>query len=82
MHQIDDDSPLYKYSKEEIRNLDAHLYILINYHEESFSQKVYQINSYHFEDLITDVKYKSAASFDVEGYTLLDHNKLSKVENL
>ena len=82
VHQIDDDSPLYKYSKEEIRNLDAHLYILINYHEESFSQKVYQINSYHFEDLITDVKYKSAASFDVEGYTLLDHNKLSKVENL
>lgn len=82
VHQIDDDSPLYKYSKEEITNLDAHLYILINYHEESFSQKVYQINSYHFEDLITDVKYKSAASFDVEGYTLLDHNKLSKVENL
>lgn len=82
VHQIDDDSPLYKYSKEEIRNLDAHMYILINYHEESFSQKVYQINSYHFEDLITDVKYKSAASFDVEGYTLLDHNKLSKVENL
>lgn len=82
VHQIDDDSPLYKYSKEEIRNLDAHLYILINYHEESFSQKVYQINSYHFEDLITDVKYKSAASFDVEGYTLLDHNKLSEVENL
>ena len=82
VHQIDDDSPLYKYSKEEIRNLDAHLYILINYHEESFSQKVYQINSYHFEDLITDVKYKSAASFDLEGYTLLDHNKLSEVENL
>ncbi|MDG1397469.1 MAG: ion channel [Polaribacter sp.] len=82
VHQIDDDSPLYKYSKEEIRNLDAHLYILINYHEESFSQKVYQINSYHFEDLITDVKYKSAASFDLEGYTLLNHNKLSEVENL
>lgn len=82
VHEIDEDSPLHKYSKEQIKNLDAHLYILINYHEESFSQKVYQINSYDFEDLITDVKYKSAASFNVEGYTLLDHDKLSEVEKI
>jgi inward rectifier potassium channel len=82
VHEINEDSPLYKYTKEEIAKLDAHLYILINYHEESFSQKVYQINSYDFEDLITDVKYVSASSFDVEGYTLLDHEKLSDVENM
>lgn len=82
VHNIDENSPLYKYTKEEIKNLDAHLYILINYHEESFSQKVYQINSYDFEDLVTDVKYKSAASFNVEGYTLLDHDKLSEVEKI
>jgi inward rectifier potassium channel len=82
VHEINQDSPLYKYSKEEIKNLDAHLYILINYHEESFSQKVYQINSYDFEDLIVDVKYTTASSFDVEGYTLLDHEKLSEVEKM
>jgi inward rectifier potassium channel len=82
VHQIDENSPLYKYSKDEIVNLDAHLYILINYHEESFSQKVYQINSYDFEDLITDVKYASASSFDVEGFTVLDHDKLSEVEKM
>jgi|TARA_R110002126_G_scaffold77796_3_gene193937 inward rectifier potassium channel len=82
VHEIDEDSPLFKYSKEQIKNLDAQLYILINYHEESFSQKVYQINSYDFEDLIVDVKYKSASSFDLEGYTILDHEKLSEVETL
>jgi len=80
VHEIDEDSPLFKYSKDEINNLDAQLYILINYHEESFSQKVYQINSYDFEDLIVDVKYKSASSFDEEGYTILDHEKLSEIE--
>jgi inward rectifier potassium channel len=80
VHQIDENSPLFKYSKEEIKNLDGHLYILINYHEESFSQKVYQINSYDFNDLILDVKYTSASNFDVQGYTILDHEKLSEIE--
>lgn len=82
VHEVDENSPLFKYSKQEIKNLDAHLYILVNYHEESFSQKVYQIYSYDFEDLITDVKYISASNFDVEGHTVLDHDKLSDVEEM
>ena len=82
VHEIDDKSPLFKYSKEEIKNLDAHLYLLINYHEESFSQKVYQIYNYHFSDLMMDVKYVPSSSFDDEGYTVLDHNKLSEVEKM
>ena len=82
VHEIDEESPLYKYSKSEIQELDAQLYILINYHEESFSQKVYQINSYDFEDLLVDVKYTSASSFDDEGYTVLNHDKLSEVEEM
>lgn len=82
VHEINEHSPLVKYPKDEIKNLEASLYILINYHEESFSQKVYQIHSYDFDDLIIDVKYISASSFDTEGYTILDHEKLSDVTKL
>lgn len=82
VHEVGEKSPLFKYSKEEIKDLDAKLYILINYHEESFSQKVYQIHSYDFDDLITDVKYTSASSFDVEGFTVLDHDKLNEIEKM
>ncbi len=82
VHEINDKSPLFKYSKEELKNLDAHLYLLINYHEESFSQNVYQIYNYDFNDLMMDVKYVSSSSFDDEGYTVLDHNKLSEVEKM
>jgi inward rectifier potassium channel len=82
VHLIDDKSPFFKYSKEEIRNLDAHLFLLINYHEESFSQKVYQIHNYDFDDVLIDVKYVSSSSFDADGYTVLDHDKLSKVEKI
>ena len=80
VHEIDEKSPLFKYSNEEIKNLDAFLYILMNYHEESFAQKVYQIYSYDFDKLKLDVKYVPSFSFNKEGYTVLNHDKLSAVE--
>lgn len=82
VHEIDEKSPLFKYTNSEIEKLDAFLYILLNYHEESFAQKVYQIYSYDFDKLAFDVKYISATSFDDEGFTVLNHEKLSAVETL
>ncbi|UAM97099.1 ion transporter [Polaribacter litorisediminis] len=82
VHEINAESPLVTYSKEEIKNLDAHLYLLINYHEESFSQKVYQLHNYDFKDVLIDVKYVPSSSFDAEGFTVLDHDKLSEVEKM
>ena len=73
---------MYKYSNEEIKNLDAFLYLLVNYHEESFAQKVYQIYSYDFDKLKVDVKYVPSYSFDEDGFTILDHEKLSEVEKM
>ena len=82
VHEIDDDSPLSKYSHEEIQNLDAKLYILLKYHEESFGQIVYQVTSYDFSDLAVNVKYHPSSEFNQEGYTVLDHHKLSDVEKM
>jgi inward rectifier potassium channel len=82
VHEIDEESPLFNHTKEEIKSLVGHLYLLINYHEESFSQKVYQTYTYDFKDLLINVKYVSSSSFDEEGYTVLDHHKLSAVEKM
>ena len=82
VHEIDEKSPLFKYSDKEIENLEAKLYGLIQYHEESFGQKVYQITSYDFDDLIPGVKYKKSFQFNEEGYTVLDHEKLNEVEKM
>lgn len=82
VHQIDEDSPLFKYSNEEIKKLNAHIYILMSYHEEFFAQKVYQINSYSFKDIECDVTFSAASTFDSLGFTVLDHDMLSEVESL
>ncbi|WP_075341683.1 ion channel [Tenacibaculum agarivorans] len=80
VHPIDEMSPLYHLTNEEIKNLDAGLYIMIQYHEESFGQTVYQATSYKFSQILTDVKYAPSSNFDEDGYTVLDHEKLSDVE--
>ncbi|CAM1373419.1 ion channel [Tenacibaculum xiamenense] len=82
VHEVDNTSPLNKYSPEEIKKLDAKLYVLLKYHEESFGQVVYQATSYDFMHLITNVKYKPSSEFNQEGYTVLDHHKLSDVESM
>ncbi|MGB0891766.1 MAG: ion channel [Flavobacteriaceae bacterium] len=82
VHEIDKESPLYKYSKKEIAELDGELYILVQYHEESFGQKVYQIASYDFSKMQVDVQYTPSHYFDEEGYTVLDHDKLSDVKKM
>ena len=82
VHEIDEKSPLYNLSNVEIAKLDAELFLLLQYHEESFAQNVYQIYSYDFDEMQVDVKYKTSFNFDENGYTILDHNTLSEVENM
>jgi len=82
VHEIDENSPLFSLTNDEINALTAELYLLLQYHEESFAQNVYQIYSYDFKDLEVDVKYKSSFGFDENGFTILDHNKLSEVEKM
>ena len=82
VHEIDEKSPLHKYSNKEISELNGALYVLMQYHEESFGQKVYQITSYNFSSLEVDVKYTSSFYFDEEGNTVLDHSKLSEISKM
>ena len=82
VHEIDEKSPLYNFSNQEILNLNAELFMLLQYHEESFAQNVYQIYSYDFDELKVDVKYKSSYTFDENGFTILDHGTLSEVEKM
>jgi inward rectifier potassium channel len=82
VHPIDEKSPLFKLTNEEIEKLNAGLYILVRYHEESFGQNVYQTSSYKFTQVVSNVKYIPSSSINEDGYTVLDHDKLSEVEEM
>lgn len=81
VHMLDDVSPLSKYTNEELKKLDAELYILLEYHDEAFSQKLFKIFSYKFSKLKIDKKFVPSFTFDEEGNTVLDHSKLNELED-
>lgn len=82
VHKINKDSPLYKYSNEELKKLDVEIYVLFEYYEETFNQNLYQLHSYDFKDLELDHKFRASYSFNEEGYTIVDHENLSKIEKM
>jgi len=82
VHEIDEDSPLYQYSDAEIGELQAELFLLIEYYEDAFSQNVYQLHSYDFNAVEIGKKFVPAYYFDSVGNGVLDHNKLSETESM
>lgn len=82
VHSIDQDSPLYYCSKEQLNHLKGELLIMVSYYDESFSQEVHQMHSYELKNLQVDHKFERAFHYDDDGYTLLDHDKLDKTHKI
>jgi inward rectifier potassium channel len=64
VHEIEEGSPLYKYTDEQLLKLNAELLVLIEYYEDAFTQNVYQMHSYSFNDLRNNYKFTPAYYFD------------------
>lgn len=82
VHVVDKDSPLFNYSKKEMMSLEVEIYILFQYHEEAFNQKLYQLHSYDFSQLKIDYKFTTSYEFDDNGFTVIDHDKLNDIEQM
>ncbi|MEQ6123142.1 ion channel [Pseudotenacibaculum sp. MALMAid0570] len=82
VHELDTESPLSKYTNEELQSLDAEMYILLQYHDEAFSQRLFKIYSYKFEQLVADVQFESSFRFNESGDTILDHDKLDQLNQM
>ena len=82
VHEIEEDSPLYIYTDEQLLKLNAELLVLIEYYEDAFTQNVYQMHSYSFNDLRNNYKFTPAYYFDENGQAILDHGNLSKIESM
>ena len=79
VHELDERSPLSKYSNKELQDLDAELFILLQNHDEAFSQKLFKIYSYKFHQLKVDMQFETSFVFDQDGYVILDHEKLDEL---
>ena len=82
VHEIDENSPFYKFSKEEINKLTGELLVMISYYDDSFNQEVHQLHSYILNDIKIDYKFIRAYYYNEEGKMVLDYKLLNSIESL
>jgi inward rectifier potassium channel len=80
VHQIDEESPLFDYPDEALLNLNAELFILLEYYDDAYAQDVFKMHSYSFSQIIPNKKFVRSFVYNEEGYLELDHDSLDKTE--
>ena len=58
VHPIDEDSPLYGFTQEDLRETDAEVYVLIRGFDDVFSNTVLQRTSYRFDEIVFNAKFE------------------------
>lgn len=82
VHPINEKSPLFEKTKEELTEAEVELIILLQAFDDTFSQTVHSRASYLDENIIYDAKFTPIFSHDDNGLTTLDLSKLSAIEML
>lgn len=83
VHPINEDSPMYGMSIEELKNLKAEVLVYLKAYDEGFSNTVVARTSYTAHEIIEGAKFKSMYNPSASGEeTLLHINKLNLIEKV
>jgi inward rectifier potassium channel len=79
VHPIDESSPLYGKTAEELERLQAEVLILIKAFDDTFSQMVNSRYSYRYDELVWGAKFSPAFGIDDNGNMVLEVDQVSKI---
>ena len=82
VHPIDEDSPLFNKTPEELQKSDLEFLILIKGFDDTFSQVVHSRHSYIFDEIIWGAKFVRPFYSDEDGTTILDASLLDKYDKV
>ena len=77
VHPLNKESPFYKKSKEELKQMNVEYLVLLEGYDESYSQKIYSNTSYTCHEVIWNAKFKRMVHSDEEKGTVLELDKIS-----
>ena len=76
VHPIDESSPFFGKTPEDLRRMQAEIIILIKAFDETFSQVVHNRHSYRIDEFVWGAKFKSAFDVGANGEIILELNRL------
>lgn len=77
-HPIDQDSPLYGMSEQDLKDIDAEFFILLKGFDDTFAQVVHSRSSYKYNEIIWGAKFTSLYAKDHDGKPIIELNKISE----
>ncbi len=80
VHPIDESSPLYGKTAEELARVRAEVLILIKAFDDTFSQTVNARYSYRYDEIVWNAKFSPAFSINDEGRIVLELGQLSSFD--
>lgn len=76
VHPVDESSPFFGKTPEDLAKLQAELLVFIKGFDETFSQVVHSRYSYRFDEIVWGAKFSSAFKVDPSGDLILELNRL------
>ncbi len=83
VHPIDEQSPIYGFTYDDMKAADAEVYVLIKAFDDVFSNTVLQRTSYRYNEIIFNAKFERMFYESKDGQkTIMEMNKLNDYEKL
>ncbi len=82
VHPINEKSPLWGMSAEDLQDGDVEILVMINGYNETSGQQVHSKYSYTYDEIIWDAKFKIPYHFREDGATVFELDKLDDYEDL
>jgi len=83
VHPIDENSPLFGFTPQDLEESDAELLLLINGYDDTYAQNVHARQSYKWHEVVWNAKFKVMfhPSDDLQR-TILDLDRINDIEQL
>jgi inward rectifier potassium channel len=82
VHPIDENSPIYKFSSQDLIDADAEIIIMVKAYDDSFSQNIYKRYSYTANEILWGAKFNVIYKNGDDGFVNLMLNKFQEVEKV
>ena len=82
VHPINEDSPMYRITFDELKKAGAEFLILIKAFDDTFSQSVHSRSSYTIDELVWGAKFKNIYIDSQNGITAVDMRIFNEIESI
>ena len=81
VHPIDENSPLYRKTEEDLKRLQMEVIVLIEAFDESFGQTVHARYSYRYDEVVWGARFVQAFEVEKSGDLLLEIGRVGELEH-